>query len=49
MASGPITTWQTEGGKRKYRQISSFWAPESLRTVTAVMKSEYDCSLKGKQ
>jgi len=33
MASGPITTWQTEGEKVEVVTISSPWAPKSLRTM----------------
>ena len=36
MASGLITAWQIEGEK----QISSSWAPKSLKMVTAVVKLE---------
>ena len=39
MASGPITSWQTDGGgERKQWQILFSWAPKSLRMVTAAMK-----------
>ena len=48
MASGPITAGQIEGEKVEVGQISSSWAPESLQTVTAAMKSEDDCFLAGK-
>ena len=44
MASDPITSWQIGGEK-----ISSFWALESLRMVSAAMKSEGDCFSAGKQ
>ena len=45
MASGPITSLQTNGEK-----VTVFfpWAPKSLRTVTAAMKSEDNCFLAGK-
>ena len=49
MASHPISAWQIEGGKVEVVQISSSWAPKSLWTVTAAMKSEDDCFLGGKQ
>ena len=39
MASGPITWWQIKGGKWKQWQIFFSWAPKSLGTVTAVMKT----------
>ena len=48
MASGPITTWQIKGEKMEAVTISSSWAPKSLQTVTAAMKSEDDCFLAGK-
>ena len=40
MASGPITSWQIEGGKWKQWQILFSWAPKSLQIVTAAMKSK---------
>ena len=38
MASCPINSWQTEGDKMETGQILFSWAPESLWTVTSVMK-----------
>ena len=38
MASGPITSWQIDGGKQKQWQILFSWAPKSLWTVTEAMK-----------
>ena len=38
MASGPITSWQTDGEKVEEVTNFIFWAPKSLWTVTAVMK-----------
>ena len=39
MASGPITSWQTDGGGgRKQWRILFSWAPKSLQVVTAAMK-----------
>ena len=38
MASGPITSWQIDGGKWKQCQTLFFWAPKSLQMVTAAMK-----------
>ena len=38
MASGPITSWQIEGGKMKQLEALFSWAPKSLWMVTAVMK-----------
>ena len=34
MASGPITSWEIDGETGKQCQII-FWAPKSLRTVSA--------------
>ena len=48
MASGPITSWQIEGGKWKQWQVFFSWAPKSLWTVTAVVKLKDACSLEGK-
>ena len=38
MASGPITSWQRDGGKMETSTAFIFLAPKSLRTVTAAMK-----------
>ena len=38
MASGPITSWQTDGEKWKQCQISFSWAPKSMWMVTSAMK-----------
>ena len=38
MASGPITSWQIEGGKVETWQILSSWAPKSVQMVTAGTK-----------
>ena len=48
MASGAITSWQTEGKKWKQWQILFSCAPKSLRMVTAVMKYKDTCSLEEK-
>ena len=48
MASGPIISWQIDGGKRKQWQALFSWAPKSLRTVTAAMKLKDACSLEEK-
>ena len=45
MASGPITSWQTNG---KQCQTLFFWAPKSLQMVTAVMKLKDAYSLEVK-
>ena len=44
MATGTITSWQIDGEKWKQWQIFFSWAPESLWTVTAVMKLKDACS-----
>ena len=38
MGSGPITSWQIDGGKWKQWQILFSWAPKSLQMVTTAMK-----------
>ena len=38
MASGPITSWQIDGGKMKTVTDTTFLAPKSLQTVTAAIK-----------
>ena len=48
MAFGPITSWQTDGGKWKQWQTLFSWAPESLWTANAAMKLKVDCSFKEK-
>ena len=47
-ALGPITSWQIDEGKWKQEQSLFSWAPKSLWTVTAAMKSKDTCSLGGK-
>ena len=45
MASGPITSWQTDGEQ----WLTLFWgAPKSLQMVTAAMKLKDPYSLEGK-
>ena len=48
LASGPITSRQTNGEKWKQCQVSFPSAPKSLQMVTAAMKLEDDCFLAGK-
>ena len=48
MASGPITSWQTDGKQWKQWQILFSWAPKSLWMVTAAMKLKDACSLEEK-
>ena len=38
LASGPITSWQIDGEKRKQCQTLFFGAPKSLQMVIAAMK-----------
>ena len=45
MASGPITSWQTDG---KQCQTLFFWAPKSLQMVPAAMKLKDAYSLEEK-
>ena len=40
MTSGPVTSWQVDGGKWKQWQIFFSWAPKSLWTVNAAMNLE---------
>ena len=48
MASGPITSWQTDGETME-TVTGFFWgAPKSLQMVTAAMKLKVACSLEGK-
>ena len=48
MASGPITSWQIDGGKWKQWQALFSWAPKSLTMVTAAMKLKDAFSLEEK-
>ena len=48
MASGPITSWQTEEGKVEVVTDFIFLGFKSLWTVPAVIKLKDACSLKGK-
>ena len=48
-ASGPITSWQIDGGKMEPVTDFLFWGtPKSLKMVTAAMKFKDPCSLEGK-
>ena len=47
MASGPITSWQTDGETVETADFI-FLAPKSLQMVTAAMKLKDICSLKEK-
>ena len=48
MASGPITSWQIDGGNMEIMTNVISWAPKSLWMVTAAMKLKDACSLEGK-
>ena len=48
MASGPITSWQTDGATVETVSDLIFWAPKSLQIVTAAMKLKDAYSLDGK-
>ena len=48
MASGPITSWQTDGETMGTVRNFIFWAPKSLQMVTATMKLKDACSLEEK-
>ena len=48
MASGPITSWETDGETVETVSDFFFWAPKSLQMVTAAMKLKDTCSLEEK-
>ena len=48
MASGPLASWQMDGEKWKQWLTLFFWAPKSLRMVTAAMKLKDAWSLEEK-
>ena len=48
MASGPITSWQTDEEAVETVADFIFWAPKSLQMVTAAMKLKEAYSLEGK-
>ena len=48
MSSGPITSWQIDGGQWKQCQTLYFGAPKSLQMVIAAMKLKDTYSLEGK-
>ena len=49
MASCPITSMQIDGETMETMSEFIFWAPKSLRLVTATMKLTDACSLEEKQ
>ena len=49
MASGPITSWETDGETvETVSDFIFFWTPESLQLVTAAMKLKDAYSLEEK-
>ena len=48
MASGPITSWQTDGETMETVTDFVFGAPKSLQMVTTAMKLKDACSLEEK-
>ena len=48
MASGPITSWEIDGGTVETVSDFTFWAPKSLQMVIAAMKLKDAYSLEGK-
>ena len=48
MASGPITSWQIDGETVETVSDFIFWAPKSLKMVTASMKLKDTCFLEEK-
>ena len=45
MASGPITSWQTDGETMEMVRDFCFLAPKSLQMVTAALKLKDNCFL----
>ena len=48
MTSGPITSWEIDGGTVETVSDFIFWAPKSLQMVTAAMKLKDAYSMEGK-
>ena len=48
LGSGPITSWQIDGGTMETVRDFILGAPKSLQMVTAAMKLKDTCSLKEK-
>ena len=48
MASGPITSWQTDGETVVTLADFNFWAPKSLQMVIAAIKLKDAYFLEGK-
>ena len=47
-ASGPITSWQIDGGKKETMADFTFCVAISLQMVTATMQLKHTCSLEEK-
>ena len=48
MASGPITSWQIDGGSNGNSKTLFLGAPKSWQMITAAMKLKDACSLEEK-
>ena len=48
MTSGPITSWEIDGGTVETVSDFIFWAPKSLQMVTAAMKLKDAYSMEEK-
>ena len=48
MAYGPITSWEIDGETVETVSDFIFWAPKSLKMLTAAMKLKDTYSLEGK-
>ena len=48
MSSGPITSWQTDGGNNGNSDRLYYLGSKSLQMVTAAVKLKDACSLEGK-
>ena len=48
MSSGPSTSWEIDGETVETVSDFIFWAPESLKTVTAATKLKDTCPLEEK-
>ena len=48
MASSPITSWQIDGKTMETVSDFIFWAPKSLKMMTAAIKLKDTCSLEEK-
>ena len=48
MASGPIISWQIDGGNNGNSERLFSWAPKSLQMVTIALKLKDTCSLEEK-